>query len=487
MPGGRGGEQASNRDERSGGPPCLPCSEFGDRSSEIKQARRPALLERCVYESIACYLAFALSSRMRLPRALVVFAILFGFLLSTIRAADDATVLPYITEPAFNLDFDQPLAIVAPPGETNRLFILEKTGRIIVIPDLAHPTRRTFLDLKERVGSDDVEQGVLAMAFHPDFQHNHQFYVWYTSCLRANWMSWKAIRKDRLSRFLVSANDPDTADPSSEQQMISQSDEAPNHNGGELLFGPDGFLYLSLGDGGGANDQFQNGQRIDRDFFSGILRLDVDKRPDSLAPNAHPAVHPGTYMVPRDNPFIGATQFDGLPVESSHVRTEFWAVGLRNPWRMSFDPATGLLWCADVGQEKYEEVDIIKRGGNYGWSFREGNSPFHSDSPAEAKFDGPVWDYPHSQGLSITGGIVSHGARYPGLEGKYLFADFVFARIWALMPDGEKPVGPDRVQRIAQGQAIVSFGRDPSNGDILLASIGDGKILRLVKNPAAAK
>ena len=206
-----------------------------------------------------------------------------------------------------------------------------------------------------------------------------------------------------------------------------------------------------------------------------------------MAPNSHPAVHPGSYAIPADNPFIGANSFNGLPIEPARVRTEFWAVGLRNPWRMSFDPATGWLWCADVGQDQHEEVDIIKRGGNYGWSMREGNFPFRNPAPAGAKFDDPVWDYDHTTGICITGGLVSHGTRYPDLEGKYLFADFAFGRIWALQPDGDKPVSADKVKLIAEGETIVAFARDPSNGDILLANFGDGKILRLVKNPAAKK
>jgi glucose/arabinose dehydrogenase len=198
-------------------------------------------------------------------------------------------------------------------------------------------------------------------------------------------------------------------------------------------------------------------------------------------------VHAGTYAIPADNPFIGATSFNGAPVNSAQVRTEFWAVGLRNPWRMSFDPATGWLWCADVGQDKHEEVDIITRGGNYGWNFREAYVPFRGTAPAGAKFDEPVYSYPHSQGVSITGGIVTHGARYPDLEGKYLFADFAFGKIWALTPNGHDKVGEDHVQQIAQAEAVASFGRDPRNGDVLLASLGNGKILRLVRNPKAAK
>ncbi len=412
-------------------------------------------------------------------------ALVASIILVIIPAACSADrSLPFATEVAFDLKFNQPVGIVAPPGETNRLFILEKPGRIMVIPDLAHPSAGTFLDLRAAVGDDEVEQGVLALAFHPDYRHNRQFYVWYTSC---HVVKGQTVREDRLSRFLVSAGNPDVADPASEQRLISQADRAPNHNGGELLFGPDGCLYLSLGDEGRANDEFDNAQRIDRDFFAGILRLDVDLRPGSVAPNPHPAVHAGTYAVPKDNPFIGAVTFNGRPVDPARVRTEFWAVGLRNPWRMSFDPATGALWCGDVGQESHEEVNLITRGGNYGWHFREGRVAFHGSPPAEARFDEAVWTYPHSDGLCITGGLVSHGARYPELEGKYLFADYLTNRIWALTPDGGKPVDASHVQLIAKGDSTVSFGRDPRNGDVLLASFGSDRILRLVRNSRAAK
>lgn len=418
---------------------------------------------------------------MRLRSSFITLAMLGTFL--TACSADQT--LPYGTEVAFKLKFDQPVGIVSPPGETNRLFILEKPGRIMVISDLAHPAASTFLDLRAKVGSDDVEQGVLALAFHPDYRNNRQFYVWYTSCLE---VKGRTVRENRLSRFLVSAANPNAADPASEQRMISQADRAPNHNGGELLFGPDGCLYLSLGDEGRANDEYDNGQLIDRDFFAGVLRLDVDLRSDGVAPNPHPAVHAGTYAVPRDNPYHGVTTFNGLPVNPARVRTEFWAVGLRNPWRMSLDPATGSLWCADVGQEGYEEVNLITRGGNYGWHAREGMGVFKGrPQPAGVRFDDPVWVYPHADGLSITGGLVSHGARYPELEGKYLFADYVTSRIWALTPDGGKPVDASRVQLIARGDNITSFGRDPRNGDVLLASFSDNRILRLVRKPASAK
>ncbi len=397
-----------------------------------------------------------------------------------------AAELPYVAEPAFGkLRFNQPLAIVSPPGDPARLFILEKPGRIMVLTDLAHPRPEVFLDLTDRVGDDAVEQGVLALAFHPDWRKNRQCYVWYTSC---HTQGFTTVREDRLSRFLISAQNANVADPASEEQMIAQPDRAPNHNGGELLFGPDGYLYVSLGDEGAANDRFQNSQRIDRNFFSGILRLDVDRGPHSLAPNPHPAVFAGTYAIPPDNPFVGSGSFNGRDVDLAHVRTEFWAVGLRNPWRMSFDTATGQLWCGDVGQDLHEEVDLIVRGGNYGWNYREGAFPFRRNPPAAATFIEPIWDYPHTSDQpkrSITGGFVCRGPGAGALAGQYLFAEYVSGEVWALTPDGDRPGGPARVRQIAAASGVASFGRDPRDGTVLLASISRGQILRLVHNPAA--
>src|SRR5688572_1558059 len=257
---------------------------------------------------------------------------------TSLRLSATPPATNYSTARAFpTLSFMQPVAVVTPPGETRRLFVVEKPGRIWVIPDVtaATPTRTLFLDLTSRVtvsADNNDERGLLALAFHPNYAANGQFYVWYT--VTATTGAGGGLH-NRLARFRVSASDLNAADPNSEQPLITQRDEASNHNGGQLQFGPDGFLYLSVGDEGGANDQFQNSQRIDRDFFSGVLRLDVDQRPGSLPPNPHPAVHLGTYAIPLDNPWVGAVAFNGTTVDPSTVRSEFWAVGLRNPWRMS--------------------------------------------------------------------------------------------------------------------------------------------------------
>ncbi len=393
----------------------------------------------------------------------------------------------YTTVRAFApLSFDLPVAAVTPPGETRRLFVVEKSGRIWIIPDVtaAVPTRTLFLDLSTRIAaSGGDERGLLALAFHPSYATNGQFFVWYT--LNTTTAAGTGLH-DRLARFVASGTNPNAADPASEQPLISQRDEADNHNGGQLAFGPDGYLYLSIGDEGGGNDQFANSQRLDRDFFSGILRIDVDRRPGSLAPNAHPAVHAGTYAVPADNPWVGATSFNGGAVSPTAVRTEFWAVGLRNPWRFSFDPATGRLWLGDVGQGAREEIDVIVRGGNYGWSYREGfiAGP-RSGAPAAAVFLPPIWDYPNpAQGSSVTGGLVYRGGRYPALVGHYLFADYVSGRIWALNPDGENSVAADRVQLLATDGGISSFALDPATGDVLLTDLSENSLKRLVAAPA---
>ena len=374
-----------------------------------------------------------------------------------------------------NLGFDQPVAIVAPPGETSRLFIVEKPGRIRVIANLANPVATTFLDITSRVGTSSGEQGLLALSFHPDYAANRFFYVWHTLSTTSPAGSG---RHDRLARYTVSPENPNIADAASETPLITQRDEAANHNGGELLFGPDGYLYVSLGDEGGGNDQFANGQRIDRDFFSAVLRLDVDRRPGSLEPNPHPAMHAGTYSIPPDNPFIGFTAFSGRAFSASAVRTEIWATGLRNPWRMSLDPSNGRIWIGDVGQGAREEVDVLARGGNYGWPHREGflTGP-GGPAPAGTGFVDPVHDYPRSQGQSITGGIVHRGGVLSQLYGAYLFADYASGRIWLLR---ENASAPPIVEHIATAPGIVSFAAHPATGDILLADIGGGAILRLV-------
>ena len=337
----------------------------------------------------------------------------------------------YGTENAFpSLRFQSPLALVTPPGETNRLFVAEKIGRISVITNLANPGSSVFLDITNRV-NDVQESGLIGLAFHPGYATNRYFFIVYTEPREDGSQNW------RLSRFQCSATNANVALPASEAALISQVDGDPYHEGGNLAFGPDGYLYVSIGDGGGGYSEQGHAQRIDQDFFSGILRLDVDGRPRNLVPNPHPASY-GNYLIPADNPFVTATSFDGYPVDPRKVRTEFYAVGLRNPFRFSFDSLTGDLYSNDTGQARREEIDLIVSGGNYGWPFREGTyvySVANAPTPRESNFIPPIAEYGTdidgsgpsniiAGGDAITGGLFCRGTAITNLEGAYIFSDF---------------------------------------------------------------
>jgi uncharacterized repeat protein (TIGR03806 family) len=228
-------------------------------------------------------------------------------------------------------------------------------------------------------------------------------------------------------------------------------------------------LYLSLGDEGGGGGSFGNTHFITKDFFAGILRLDVDQRPGSLPPNPHPAIT-GNYAVPPDNSFVGATNFDGTAIDPARVRTEFWAVGLRNPWRFSFDSATGRLYCGDVGENEREEVNIIVRGGHYGWNYREGRQPASGIPPPGVMFVDPILDYAHGtgslEGSAIIGGVVYRGAKIPQLFGDYVFADYMTGNILALRYDGTNVTNFRGLTSVA---GAAAFGVEPLNGDILIS------------------
>ena len=374
--------------------------------------------------------------------------------------------------------FSQPVAIVRPPGDDGRLFVLERRGRIWVLDEGEEPSRGLFLSLVRRAESGSGEQGVLGLAFHPRYRENGYIYVFYTAR--------GARAPNRLSRFRIDPGNPDRVLDDSELELFSQADDAGNHNGGDLHFGPDGYLYVSLGDEGNANDSLGNSQRLDRDFFAGILRLDVDRRAGNLEPNPHAAIHfeesgEARYLVPADNPWVGTTEFLGRRLDPRRVRTEFWAVGLRNPWRMSFDPVTGALYTGDVGQGRREEIDLVVGGGNYGWNYLEGSLDGPRSAPRGYAFDPPLLEYPHGngtwQGKSVTGGVVYRGGRLPDLYGAYVFGDYVSGQIWSLRHEGDRVV---RWERLAREIGVAAFGTDPRNGDILVADVNSDRILRLV-------
>jgi len=394
----------------------------------------------------------------------------------------------YTFENAFpGLTFSAPVVITAPPGETNRLFIVEQAGRIRVIPDLSSPTVLTFLNITTNTVSGG-EQGLLGLAFHPDYANNGRFFVFRTCTATTR----GAVNRlhDRLSEFRVSPTNPNAA-LTEERILFQQFDEASNHNGGDLHFGPDGYLYVALGDEGGANDTYRNGQRIDRDFFSAILRIDVDNRPGSLPPHPHPANEdfPGNYHVPADNPYHGSTQFNGIAVVPGSVRTEFHSVGWRNPWRMAFDRDTGELWVGDVGQGLRESIAVTRLGANHGWAIREGTvagplpGPVGFTTNPAFNFVPPVYAYNHGsgpmQGDSVTGGFVYRGSRLAQLHGAYIFSDYVRGNVWTLR---RRPGQPPLVERIAGQNALSAFGPDPRNGDVLAAHHTGNRILRLRYN-----
>ncbi len=402
---------------------------------------------------------------------------------SLTRVANTTLSLPaspptgtYTTAIAFTgLTFHRPVASTSPPGETNRLFVVEQSGRIIVIPDLGNPNKETFLDLSTTVHySSDSESGLLGLAFHPNYAANGYFYVFYSLLI-------DGLLHQRLSRFGVSAANPNRADTLSEVPMISQRDQASNHNGGDLHFGPEGYLYVSLGDEGGSDDQYDNARFIDKDFFSAIMRIDVDQSADSLVPNPHAAVHPNTYSIPPDNPFVTLTgSYMGYPINETTLRTEFWAAGFRNPWRFCFDPFTGDLLCGDVGQNAREEIDLVTKGKHYGWSFREGTiaRPGSTSPPDGFEPEEPLIDLTRTDARSIIGGRVYRGQRFSELYGAYLFGDYATNRVWALRYDSQGNIDLSYLFNVSN---VSAFGIDPRNDDILIMNTG-GELRRLVRS-----
>lgn len=404
-----------------------------------------------------------------------------GFLL---MAAFACAQTDYQTSPAFgNVVFNQPVDIVFAPGDTNRAFVIERAGSVTIIRDLTNPAREVLLDISVLVGTDSEDRGLLSLAFHPEFATNGWFYLWFS-------MTTDGQRYNRLARFTATdPAGPNTAvDLASQQPLISQSNGPGGHDGGQLLFGTDGYLYLSIGDGDVARDPeaAASRQRIDRGFYGTVLRIDVDNRESNLVPNSHSSVHPDTYRIPADNPFVGAEMFNGLPINPTEARTEFWAVGLRNPFRLSLDEATGQMWCADVGLLLFEEINLITRGANYGWDYREGlaNGPSAPPDTITSTFIDPILQYGQDVGKSITGGFVYRGERFPALKGTYLFGDFVTGRIWALNDTGERPLTIDQATSITDLPGIVAFANDPRQDDVLLVNYFDGVISRLgVEDP----
>jgi glucose/arabinose dehydrogenase len=345
-----------------------------------------------------------------------------------------------------NLEFTRPVDFQSPRDDSNRIFIVEQQGIIYVFnnsPDTDH--KNVFLDITDRVNDRGNEEGLLGLAFHPQFKQNGYFYVDYTASNPSRTI---------IARYSVNSANANQADQNSERVLLEIPQPYSNHNGGQISFGPDNFLYIALGDGGSAGDPQNNGQ-TPATLLGSILRIDVDTISGSLA-----------YGIPPDNPFVKNT---------NGYREEIFAYGLRNPWRFSFDLTTNRLWTGDVGQNKYEEIDIIRKGGNYGWNIMEGFHPYRrSDQSDSVTLIEPVWEYDHSVGQSITGGFVYRGIVVPELTGLYLYADYVSGKIWALRYDGKNNI--DNKLLFDTDLFISSFGRDDK--DELYFCSFDGKIYR---------
>lgn len=343
--------------------------------------------------------------------------------------------------------FSRPTHVTSAGDGSDRLFVVEQAGRIWILRDgerLAEP----FLDLIPLVGSAGNEQGLLSVAFHPRFEENGQFFVNYTD-----------LAGDTVvARYTVDARNPDQVDPRSAMTVLTIDQPAPNHNGGLLAFGPDGMLYIGLGDGGAGGDPWGNGQSLET-LLGKLLRIDVDSEEP--------------YAVPPDNPFVG----------QEGARPEIWAYGLRNPWRFAFDRLTGDLYIADVGQNALEEVHVQPAaspgGENYGWDTMEGNACFRAAECDQTGLELPVAVYSHSSpegGCSITGGHVYRGAQFPALTGIYFYTDYCTGNLWALRANG------DGWENALIGSIAIrtsSFGEDEA-GELYLTDRSGGGLYMLV-------
>lgn len=359
-----------------------------------------------------------------------------------------ATPIPFppivVLEPTFT-GFQFPVYLTQ-AGEKSRLFVVEKLGRIQVIEN-GQVSSTAFLDIADRVGSQGNEQGLLSVAFPPDFATSGVFYVNYTD----------HYGDTVVARYRLQKDDPYQADPNSEEIILRIEQPAANHNGGQLQFGPDGYLYIGMGDGGRAGDPWGNAQNP-QVLLGKMLRIEVSST--------------GPYRIPGDNPFAGGDD----------VRAEIWALGLRNPWRFSFDRLTGDLYIADVGQDRHEEVSFQPGGSpggeNYGWDVMEGGQCFEPATGCDPSgLVLPVAEYDHNWGCSITGGYVYRDARYPQMYGVYFFGDFCSGRIWGLW---REPSDRWRTVLLLETEVnISSFGEDAA-GELYVLGYGDGTIYRLV-------
>lgn len=335
-----------------------------------------------------------------------------------------------------NLETKWPIAVAVPPDGSAREFLVLQRGQVFILPKRAGGEAKLFLDMSgHQMEAPDgrFEEGVNGFAFHPKFKDNGFFYLCYTR---------QKPKRIVVTEMRVSKADADRADPATERPIIEWPLVNWNHHGGNLVFGPDGFLYFGIGDNSKKNDELRLAQNL-ASLNGKIMRIDVDSREYISA-----------YGIPADNPY--ASGVNALP--------QIWASGIRNPWGLHFDEK-GRLWCADVGQDLWEEINWIEKGGNYGWSFREGARPFalRTDAPPEGvKLIDPIFEYNHGEGLSITGGVIYRGEKHPGLKGAYIYGDFVIGKLWALRVDDGGKVKKNELIYTSPQQAADNPKKKPT-------------------------
>ncbi|MBI3854734.1 MAG: PQQ-dependent sugar dehydrogenase [Planctomycetes bacterium] len=377
--------------------------------------------------------------------------------------AQDSQIPGIGFEPAFEkIKIERCVVIAHPNDGTDRIFVVEQPGRVKWFenkPDAAE--MRLALDLTAKVLSSGNEEGMLGLAFHPNFKSNHRVFIQYSFPKLGEKIGDKRKREPStgniLSQFQMDEKHEKIL-PESEKILLEVRQPYENHNGGVLQFGPDGYLYIGLGDGGAANDPHGNGQNM-MTMLGKFLRIDVDHADAGKA-----------YAVPQDNPFVG----------KEGVLPEIWSAGWRNPWGYHFDRKTGLLWSGDVGQDKWEEINIVKKGANYGWNVREAMHDFKAGPGGP--FEEPLVELAHAKpkmtdgANSITGGCVYRGKRLKELDGLYLYGDFVTGNMYALKWDGKKVVENKLIYEFKMKQ-IATFGED-RDGDVLWSTFTDGRLYR---------
>ena len=346
-----------------------------------------------------------------------------------------------------NLSFDFPVFLCHSNDGTNRIFVVEQRGVIRVFPnDSTSFNAEVFLNIDDGRVTSGGEMGLLGLAFHPNFAGNGFFYVNYTT-------TQNGPRRTVISRFSAQG---DQADPNSEFIILEVEQPFSNHNAGMIDFGGDGYFYISLGDGGSGGDPQNNGQNRTT-LLGSLLRIDVDNPAGGL-----------NYSIPGDNPFVG---------EGGGVREEIFAYGLRNVWRFTIDKESGEIWAADVGQGAKEEIDLIEKGGNYGWRIMEGFNCFNPSSGCDQRgLTLPIVDYGRSDGQSVTGGYIYRGSVHPELEGAYIYGDFASGRIWMLRYENNSVTADSLL--VSTKIAISSFGVDEQN-ELYVVHYG-GPIFRFV-------